>query len=98
MFQRSLAAYPFVVDERPVQATQIAKDKLRSSKFDDAVFFGNDLIEQLNRVVGVSPQRVHGSQLDGLLPFGGLQDQSSHRNLYALRASVNRKSCPAPRR
>lgn len=98
MFQRCLAAYPFVIDERPVQATQIAKDKLRSSKFDDAVFFGNDLIEQLNRVVGVTPQRIYGPQLDGLLPFGGLQDQSSHRNLYALRASVNRKSCPAPRR
>jgi len=98
MFQRCLAAYPFVVDERPVQATQIAKDKLRSSKLDDAVFFGNDLVEKLNRVVGMTPQRIHGPQLDGLLPFGGLQDQSSHRNLYADRASVNRWLYPAPRR
>lgn len=98
MFQRCLAAYPFVIDERPVQAAEVTKDELRSSKFDDAVFFRDDFIEQLNRVVGVTPQRIHGPQLDGLLPFGGLQDQSSHRNLYALRASVRPRTCPAPRR
>jgi hypothetical protein len=81
VLQRGLAAYPLVIDERPVQATQISQDELRSAELDDAVLFGNDLVEKLNRVVGVAPQRVHGPQLDGLLPFGGLQDQSSHRDL-----------------
>ncbi len=88
MLERGLAADPLGVHERPVEAAEIAQDPVIRAVLDDAVLFRDDLIEQLDRIVRVAPERIHRSQIDRLLAFGGLQDQASHRSWEITQASA----------
>jgi hypothetical protein len=55
-----LAAHALVVDERPVEAAQIAQHEVVAAQLDDAVLLRDDLVEELDRVVRVAPERVDG--------------------------------------
>jgi hypothetical protein len=79
VLQRGLAAHALVVDERPVQAAQIAQDPAIRAQLDDAVLLRDDLVEELDRVVRMAPERIHRAKIDRLLAFRGRQYQPSHR-------------------
>ena len=79
MLEGGFAPHALVVDERAVQAPEIAQDPVIGAQLDDAVLFRDDLVEELDRVVRVTPERVHRTQIDRLLAFSGLQNQASHR-------------------
>lgn len=59
---------------------------------DGAVFFGDDLVEQLDRVTRMAPQRVVRAQLNYLLPVWGIQHQARHR-FQATRLGPLRQGC-----
>lgn len=79
VLEGSFAPDALVVDERAVEAPEVAEDEVVAALLDDAVLFRDDFIEELDRVVRMAPKRVHRAQLDRLLAFGGLQDQTSHQ-------------------
>ena len=67
VLEHSLAANALAVDVGAVQAAEIAQDELLAALLDDAVLFGDDLVEQLDGVVGVAAERVDGRQIERLL-------------------------------
>ena len=71
----SLAADALAVDVGAVQAPEIAQDEPPVALLDDAVLLRHDLVEELDRVVGMPSEAVDRTQLDRLLPFGGREDQ-----------------------
>jgi hypothetical protein len=75
-----LAAYPFVVDERSVEAAEVSEDPSVRPYLNDAVLFGDNLVEELDRVVRMPPKRIYLAKVDRLLALGGLQNQASHRS------------------
>jgi hypothetical protein len=68
--EKLLAVDPCAVDERAVQATAVAQHVLIAPKLDDAVHLRDDLVEQLDGVVGVASERVDRTQLRHLRPLG----------------------------
>jgi len=78
VFQRGLAPDAVAVDVRPVEAPQIAQDEVPVALLEDAVLLGDDLVEELDGVVGMTPQAVDRPELDRLLSFRGREDQPSH--------------------
>jgi hypothetical protein len=67
------------VDIGPVETPQVAQNEMASvALLDDAMLLGNDLVEQLNRVVRVPTEAVGRPQVDRLLSFGGCKDQLRH--------------------
>jgi hypothetical protein len=69
--QSHFALHPLAIHVGAVQAAQVFEDELVTSQFYDAVFFTDDLIQNLDRVVRVSPKRVAALQLKGALTLGG---------------------------
>ena len=53
--------------------------KLSAPPLDDAVLLRDDLVEELNRVRWMAPQRVVHAKLDDLLAIRGRQQQPGHR-------------------
>jgi hypothetical protein len=58
VFEGGLAPHPLPVDEGPVEAPEVPQDERLASELDDAMLFGDDLVEQLDRVVRMAPQRI----------------------------------------
>jgi hypothetical protein len=71
---------PITVDVRAVQASQVAKNETTITLLHDAMLFGDDLVQELNRVVRVTTEAVNGAELNRLLPLGGRKDQLRHPN------------------
>lgn len=78
--EHHLAADPLAVDVRAVERAEIAQDHAPVPLLEDAVLLRDDLVEELDRVVRVTPEAVDGSKLDRLLSFGGRKNESSHRS------------------
>ncbi len=65
--EQHLAIDSLTTDVGAVETTEVTENELVAAKFDHAVLFGNDLVQELDRVVGVSAKRVLGPQLNGAL-------------------------------
>src|SRR6185295_1224922 len=57
----------FTVDIGAVQAPEVTQDVAATSSLDHAVFFGHDLIEQLNGVARMTAHGVEVAQFNDLL-------------------------------
>src|SRR5579862_9474336 len=64
--QKLFAANPLAVDVGPVQAPEVAEDELAFPLLEDAVLLRDDLVEELDGVVGVAPQAVDRAELNRL--------------------------------
>jgi len=82
VLEERLSPHPLAVDVGAVQAPQIAEEKADVPQLDDAVLLGDDLVEELDRVVGVTPEAVERAKLDGLLSFCRREEQSSHARAH----------------
>ena len=58
VFEILLAHDAFAVDVCSVQATEIAQREAGDAAFQDAVLLRHDLVEKLNGVAGMAPERV----------------------------------------
>jgi len=52
--QQNLAVHSLSAHVGAIEAAEIAKNELRSTELDQAVLFRDDLVEQLDRIVGVT--------------------------------------------
>jgi len=68
----------FTVDVRSVQAAQVSQRETVGPALDDAVLLRDDLVEELNGVRGMAPERVVVAQLDHLLTFRRDEQDSGH--------------------
>ena len=85
VLERLLAANALAVDVRAVEAPQISEDEHPLALLEDAVLLRHDLVEKLDRVVGMPPEAVDRTQLDRLLPLGCREDQACHQHLACNR-------------
>jgi hypothetical protein len=67
------------VDVGAIQAAQVTKDEGHATLLDRAMLLGHDLVEQLNRIRGVAPQRIVRLELNDLLAFGRCEQEARHR-------------------
>src|SRR5690606_4349856 len=90
--ERHLSADALAVDVGAVEAAEVAQHEPALALLEDAVLLRDDLVEQLDRIVGVPAQAVDGPELDRLLPLRRREDQSrhrlSHRTVTASRATA----------
>ena len=47
-----------VIDEGAVEAAQITEDPVIAAELDDAVFLRHDLVEELNGIARMAPERI----------------------------------------
>ncbi len=73
-----LSADALAVDVGPVETAEVAQDEATFALFQDAMLLRDDLVEELNGVVGVAPEAVRLPEIYRLLSFGGCKDQPSH--------------------
>ena len=78
MLEQHLAAHALAVDVRSVQAAEVAQDEAPFANLDDAVLLRDDLVEELDGVVRVTPEAVDRAEIDRLLSFRGRQEQLGH--------------------
>lgn len=73
-----LAVQTLTVHVGAVQAAEVTEDELIPHELDHAVLLGDDFVEQLNRVVGVTPQGVFCTELDRAFSIWARQQKARH--------------------
>jgi hypothetical protein len=91
--QGAFACDAFSVDEGAVQTAQILQDVLVALLDDDAMFLRDDLVEELDTVTGMPPQRVAGGEGHRLLTLWSRQHQTRHQPCRLLATVANDKRC-----
>jgi hypothetical protein len=87
--QSTLACNSVTVDVCTVEASEIAQHVQITAQLDNAVFFRNDSVKQLNRVAGVPTKRIMGNKLDDFLAFRGREQQVRHTRFLSYSASLS---------
>src|SRR5690606_15296316 len=99
MVEALLAVDTLPIDIRAVQTTQVAQHVAVTPLLDQAMLFGYDLVEQLDRVRWVAAKRVLGAQFDDLLSFRCCKQKTRHLKIERLSLDTrqyNRKPGGAP--
>jgi len=78
MLERDLVLHAFAVHERTVEAAEISQHESVTPIDDLAVILADDLVQELDGVVGMTPERIVGRQIDGLLTVRGHQHEPRH--------------------
>ncbi len=76
--QRLLALDALVVDVGAVERAEVAQHPLRAAQLDEAVLLRDDAVEELDGVVGMTPEGVEGLEIALHLPVGTRDDQPGH--------------------
>ena len=61
--QREFTIDSLTIDVGPIEAPQVTEDELLTAQFNDAVLLGNNLVQELDGIVGMPSQGVLAPQL-----------------------------------
>src|SRR5262245_42519410 len=87
MTENASAVDALAVDERDVDASEVAQHHGGALHLEDAVLLADDGIEQLDRAAWVPPDAIVGRQIDALPTLFVLIDETRHTRSRTYRGS-----------